>query len=413
LREENEAWPAGRARAGAAVVGLEGHAPEPGAAAREAARAVRQGRGIGRPAALWLALGGGSVAASEADHAAAALEALQGIESVWPGAAQRTIVTRTAGLLATDGEWRAQAALGLLALEGPGITPFAVEELAGEEDRAGPEVAARLHRALDGEVEPGDAVVIWADAARLAVAPLLQSLAADLAPAQLVGGAVSPPSGEAPFLALGPRSRGAGVVGWHVARALEPRIEEAEAGHPLTPPLEVTRARGHWLLGIAGRPALDVFREAAGPALGRDLARAVRVLKVEMLDPGGPDPGSDPGAGILANVVGLDGGRRAFSVARPVASGRRVRIVQLDAECARSGLDGALGRLAAGPAPPGWALYFGCRGRGTPLFGVEGLEAGLLARGLGEAPWLGVAVDDPIAPGPRLLPFAGVVLAAG
>jgi small ligand-binding sensory domain FIST len=396
--------------ASAGVVAAASAAPDAGSSAAEAAGTARDAAGLTAPDAVWLALGGPWAAAGAGASPVEA--ALAGIESVWPGVRARTVATHGAGLLGSHGEWREQPAVGVLGLGGAGITSFSVDELAGEEDRAGPEAVARLGI----ELEPGDAVVVWADAAGLAPEPLLASLSGSLAPAVLVGGALSPPAGEEPGLFHAGRALRSGLVGWHLPGSLGPRVAVANACHALTPPLPVSRARGHWLLGLGGRPALDVFREAAGAPLARDPGRAARVLKVAVLEDGSS---AALDVRVVHNVVGFDAGRNAFSVARPIESGRRVMLVQLDADRARAGLDGAIGHLAAQVAEPDFALYFGCRGRGETLFGIDGLEAGLIERGLAGTPWLGTVADYQIAPGSggatasHPLTYAGVLIVTG
>ncbi|MGH0035975.1 MAG: FIST C-terminal domain-containing protein [Myxococcota bacterium] len=393
---------------GSALVCAKPHAAGARAAASEAARLAGPVAGPGPPGALWLALGGSWEAHEGSETLIAA--GLEGLEAVWPGAGEVAIATRSAGLLGAGGEWRERPAVGVLAVGGREIRAFSVPELAGEEDRAGPEAAARIGRPL----EPGDAVAVWSDAAHLAPGALLASLVPSLAPARLAGGGLSPPAGEAPGFAHAGRMLGAGLVGWHVPGACAPSVQGASACHPLTPPLVVSRSRGHWVLGLDGRTALDVFREAAGGALAKDPGRAARVLKLALLDDGKPDA-AEPRA--LSNVIGFDARRGAFSVARPVESGRRVMLVQLDADRARAELDRAVGHIAAGP-PRDWAVYFGCRGRGEALFGIDGLESGLIERGMAGTPWLGVEADHQFAPGPDgaspLQPssYAGVLIAA-
>lgn len=397
----------GRPGAGSAVVGAGEGAEGARAAAEEAARTVARDAGVAAPGALWLALGGSWSGAGEG---ARLLErALAGLEAVWPGAAERTIATRSAGLLGATGEWRQRPTVGVLAVAGSAVTAASIDELAGEEDRAGPELAARFGR----PIRTGDAVVVWADAVGLASGPLLESLSASLAPAALLGGGLSPVADESAGLAHAGRALHAGLAAWHLPAALVPSVRTATAAHPLTPALEVTRSRGHWLLGLGGRAALDVFREAAGAPLASDPGRAARVLKVAEVGADATDVRS------LSNVVGFDAGRRAFSVARAVPSGRRVALVQLDAERARSELgDAADGLGAAVAGCPAWGLYFGCRGRGRTLFGIDGLESGLIERGLAGMPWLGTEADYQIAPdiggapGASALTYAGVLLVA-
>ena len=59
-----------------------------------------------------------------------------------------------------------------------------------------------------------------------------------------------------------------------------PRIGVTQACRPITELLRVTRTQGHWILGLDGRPALDVYREVAREPLPTDLRRAAAFLLV-------------------------------------------------------------------------------------------------------------------------------------
>src|SRR5690606_34978506 len=73
-----------------------------------------------------------------------------------------------------------------------------------------------------------------------------------------------------------------GACGLVLRLARPARWVVAHGCRPITPPLRVSRSDGHWLLGLDGRPALDVYREAAGSALAADLRRASEHLLVAL-----------------------------------------------------------------------------------------------------------------------------------
>lgn len=395
-------------RASAGAAGSGGEAVRD-VAARAVERALARAE-LTAPDALWIALSGAwSSASPTADLLEAALE---GAERLLPGCAAVAVVTRGAGLLSAEGEWRQREAVGVLLVEGADLRAFAVEDLERREDCAGPEAAAQL----DHDLQPEDAIVAWADALASEPTALLASLSSALAPASIAGVGLSGPGSGAPVVLAGGRAVRRGVAGWRWRGQARPVVRAASACRALTGPLEVTRARGHWLLGLGGRPALDVFRVSAGGPLFRDPARAARVVKVAVIDGEDADPEAGPRA--LANVVGFDGGRGAISVAPAIRSGQRVALVQLDPETARLELASAAAALA-GARPP-CAMCFSCRGRGVTPFELEGVESGLIETGLGgSTAWLGIAGDHPFAatrhlgerPTPGALTFHSVLLA--
>jgi small ligand-binding sensory domain FIST len=180
----------------------------------------------------------------------------------------------------------------------------------------------------------------------------------------------------------------------------------AQSCLPATDLLRVTRARGHWIQELDGRPALQVFREVARDPLAVDLRRAARFVMAAL-------PGEDrlePGSYAVRNIVGFDTEQEAFAVAERLAPGDALALAVREPEAARADLK----RVVAGLAQPGpaLALYFDCLARGAALFGHDGLEAGYLAAGLEPAPMLGVMGSleiGPVAGRPELLTYTGVL----
>jgi small ligand-binding sensory domain FIST len=197
-----------------------------------------------------------------------------------------------------------------------------------------------------------------------------------------------------------------------VLRDAGAQVIVTQACHPVTQALEVTRSRGNWIYGIDGRPALDVYREAAMGPLSQDLRRAKRFLMFAIPQDASPDAAEFS----VRHVVGFDEQRGAISLPQPVSVGSTVRLALLDPDAARSDLGRS---LEQGPAAPDFGLYFNCRARGESLFGVSGMEAGYLERHFGKVPMVGTFGAFQLAPssGPsqdtQLLTYAGVLALAG
>lgn len=314
------------------------------------------------------------------------------------------------GVLAGGYEVEQNPAVAVLALAGIEAIPFALEDLSGEEERAGEEIAARL----DGCPQTGDLVVLFPDPHAVLAQPLLHGLREALAPAAAVGAAAAELPGAGALTWCGAELCGAGMTGMVLRATGPPQLSVTTACRALDPPLLVSRAQGNWILGLDGRPALEVYRERAGEPLAADLRRANRVLMLALLGPGedpGPAPADAPPARIR-NVIGFDEARGAFAIAEPVGVGERVALALLEPGAAREDLKRMLARVAR--QRPSFGLYLGCRARGHSLFGFSGLEAGYLEQGLSGAPLLGLQGAYQIGPcahrpSPELLTYSGVL----
>ena len=102
------------------------------------------------------------------------------------------------------------------------------------------------------------------------------------------------------------------------ARARRGSASPRRAG-PATELLTVTRAQGPWILELDGRPALDVYREAAREPLADDLRRAAAfVLAALPRDAAAP---LEPGGYLVRNIAGFAPDANAFAI--PGARSRR------------------------------------------------------------------------------------------
>jgi small ligand-binding sensory domain FIST len=303
---------------------------------------------------------------------------------------------------ATDAEEGPASAV--LALAGLEAQPFLLPSLRGSEPGAGAEIRARIGAPLGRR----DLVVLLPDPTALALRPLLAGLPEALGPALLVGAGAATGAGGAALQWCGAEVASGGLAGVVLRGAGEPSVRISQACRPVTPVLGVTRSSGHWIESIDGRPALDVYRDAARGPLAADLRRAASFLMVALPAPG--EASLARGRYRVRNVVGFAEERGAFAVSEPLGRGQEIAFALRDPEEARDDLR-AMAEEVRG-ATPGAALYLSCCGRGRSLFGVPGLEAGYLAGPLGEAPLVGMQGPCQIAPlggRPELLTYAGIL----
>ena len=318
------------------------------------------------------------------------------------------------GIIAPDVEVSSYPAVLVLTIAGVDALPFLFRDVGGEETRVGEDLAARIGGQLSGD----DIVVVLPDSLGLHGGRLAAGLAEHLGPATILGtGAAATPRGPA-FLWNGTEVANDGVSGM-LMRGARPRLCIAQAGCCVTPPLTVSRARGNWVMGLEGRPALDTYLETVrrrGGVPSEEVNGATPTLLVGLLGKEGAsrDGADAPRVGnlLVRNIVGFDRERGGFSVPEPMRSGDRLVLVELDADAARDAFAAELEDLR--DPRPAFGLFFNCRARGASLFGEPGVEATCLANAFADCPIAGVIGPYQLAPpelgaDPQVLTYAGAL----
>lgn len=379
--------------------------PDARGAAREAARAAA--RRLAGPEAGGKAPAEAALVFATPDHAEAALDL---VAEVGDALETEAVVGATVhGVLASGLANESGPAVGVAALAGCQAVPFLLPDVGDDERSAGPEIAGRLRPSL-GEPGPQDLVLLHADPYGLDLRALLDGVESALAPAACMGLTAADAPGTDP-LVWSRRAVASGAVGGLVVRgAAPPRQGLTHSCQPVGDPRTVTRARGHWVLELDGRPALEAYREAARGPLGSNLHRAAEFVLVAL--PGGRAAAGFPAAGayVVHELAGFDEKANAFALPRRVGPGDELAFAWREPEAAREDLKRLLRELADPSA--GLALYYGCRGRAAALFGVEGLEAGYLELAFPKRPVLGVLASSQIGAvgnGLEVLAHAAVV----
>jgi small ligand-binding sensory domain FIST len=185
----------------------------------------------------------------------------------------------------------------------------------------------------------------------------------------------------------------------------------ANACAPIGPTHRVTAVRDNIILKLDGRPAWDVFSEAAGP-LAEDLKRALSFVFV-----GIPlIPGADRiarGTFYVRNITGASPDHGAIAVAHRPALGDTIGFVLRDSERSRSELKATLEDLTARLAnPAAFGLYFDCVSRGSGLYNLPDHDSAYIGQYLGNVPVAGFFTGFEVGPmGDRtgLLQYCGVL----
>jgi small ligand-binding sensory domain FIST len=309
------------------------------------------------------------------------------------------------GVLGRGQEVEGEPAVALVAWSGLEAVPFLVTDAGGDELAACEEIAARL----EGLPRPEDLVVVLPDPRDFAASAFLLGLRELLGPARVVGAGASDPLGGAPLQWAGRVVASGGISGLVLRGARPARIGVTQACRPVTELLTVTRAQGHWVLELDGRPALEVYREVARGPLAADLRRAASFVLVALP----ADPEAEqlmPGSYLVRQPIGFETDANAFAIPEALKPGSRLALAQREPESAREDLKAMLDGL--GEAPSGFGLYFDCCARGEAFFGVPGLEAAYLERAFGQAPIAGMFGScevGPIGGRTELLTYTGVL----
>jgi small ligand-binding sensory domain FIST len=308
------------------------------------------------------------------------------------------------GVIGAGHEQEGGAGVSVLAVRGLDAQPIWVPELAGREDVAAEEIAERL----PGGARDGDLVVLIPDPRALQPEELLARVRDAVGAAGVVGAGAGDPISDAPLVWCGNEIAEGGLSGIVLRGARARRIGVTQACRPVTGLLTATRTQGPWILELDGRPALDVYREAAREPLADDLRRAASfVLAALPRDDAAP---LDPGGYLVRNIAGFAPDANAFAIPLAVEKGDRIAFVHREPETAREDLKAMLAGLGADP--PGLGLYFDCCARGAGFFGVPGLESAYLDRAFGGSPIAGMFGSceiGPIAGRAELLTYTGVL----
>jgi small ligand-binding sensory domain FIST len=173
----------------------------------------------------------------------------------------------------------------------------------------------------------------------------------------------------------------------------------SQGAAPVGPELTVTAAEGHVIRELAGRPALDMLREAIEGLDPHQQALVASGLLLGIVIDGGK-PEYEHGDFLVRGVIGADPEAGTLTVGARVHPGTVVRLHARDAVSADRDLREALGlrREALGGGTPAGALVFTCNGRGEAMFGTPDHDAVTLEEELAGAPAAGFFAAGEIGP---------------
>src|SRR5262249_3217497 len=177
------------------------------------------------------------------------------------------------GVIAREREVESGNALAVIVFSGEEISArrFFVPTLRGRGDEVAAEIAAAVRPAL----QQSNLLCLFADTYNMDADKLLPALARELPTVTVTGGGASEDGsvGET-FVFCGDAVSNNAAAGMLIAGDFDLTIASSLACAPVGPPHKVTAVRDNVILQLDGRPAYQVFAEAAGP-LAADLRRAL------------------------------------------------------------------------------------------------------------------------------------------
>jgi len=316
------------------------------------------------------------------------------------------------GVIAGETEIEAGHALAVMVFGGNedeiGATRFFVPTLRGR--AAG--VAADIASAVRSKLEKSNLLILFADTYNFEAEATLEALGQELPGVTIAGGGASEDGsiGET-FVFCGDTISSNAVSGMLLSGDFELTLANTIACGLIGTAHRVTAARDNILIELDGRPAYEVFTEAAGP-LADDLRRALGYVFVAI--PVYENATTiERGQFVVRNIVGASEEHGVIAVAFQPQVGDTIGFVLRDAERSRQDLKATLDDLNDCLAePPAFGLYFNCVSRGAGLYNIPGHDSAYIRSALGPIPIAGFFTGfeiSSLAEQTSLLQYSGVL----
>ncbi len=314
------------------------------------------------------------------------------------------------GVIASESEVESGPALSVLVFGGEEVS--AKRLFVPSLRNRGREVALELAVAAKPALGRTNLLCIFADTYNMNADPFLAALAAELPGVVVVGGGASEDGsvGET-FQFCGDTVSSNSVSAMLISGDFDLKVGASLACTQIGPLHRVTEVRDNVVIALDGRPAYEVFAEAAGP-LAADLRRALAFVFVGIPLDENPEH-LQRGRFLVRNIVGASEEHGVIAVAHHPQVGDALGLVLRNAERAREDLKATLEEISDESAhPAAFGLYFDCVSRGSGLYNVPGHDTAYIQQYLGPIPVAGFFTGfeiGPLADATGLLQYSGVL----
>ncbi|MFZ2059525.1 MAG: FIST N-terminal domain-containing protein [Candidatus Binatus sp.] len=318
------------------------------------------------------------------------------------------------GVIAGETEAESGHALAVLVFGGNEdeirATRFFVPTLRGRAAGVASDVAATVRSKLG----KSNLLILLADTYNFEAEATLEALGTELPGVTIAGGGASEDGsiGET-FVFCGDTISSNAVSGMLVSGEFELTLANSIACGLIGTAHRVTAARDNIVIELDGRPAYEIFAEAAGP-LATDLRRALTYIFVAIPVYENADT-IERGQFVVRNIVGASEEHGVIAVAFQPKVGDTIGFVLRDAERSREDLKATLDDLndrLDNQTPPAFGLYFNCVSRGAGLYNIPGHDSAYIRRALGPVPIAGFFTGfeiSSLAEQTSLLQYSGVL----
>ncbi len=171
------------------------------------------------------------------------------------------------------------------------------------------------------------------------IAQVIDSLSTQLDPGFLVGGLSSADNDQSQLQVAGTIQQG-GLSGVLLSADIPVISSLTQGCTPLQNKHVITKCQGNLLAELDHRPALDVFRDAIGEVMARDMSRVAGYIFAGL-----PVPGSDTGDYLVRNLIGIDPHEKLLAIGDNLEEGAQLIFCRRDGVAARQDMQRMLSDL--------------------------------------------------------------------
>jgi small ligand-binding sensory domain FIST len=290
------------------------------------------------------------------------------------------------GVLTENGEIEDGAGIAVLVVSSPHCRafPFIERPLHGRPDDA----ALAIAEQVQPQLAQNSALVLLPDTYHLNPNLFLAALNEEMGEIPLVGGGASEDGSQGrTYQFFGTHVESNAVSGMLLTGTASMDVRMTQACRPQGEPLIVTGAERNIIYELGGRPAFEVFQEAAGEERMSDLRQAVSSVFVGI--PMDLDQDEiERGQYLVRNIVGVDPDSGAIGITDEVRTGQILTFTLREPNGARADLVRMATDLTQNRPSASFGLYFNCMAHGPRGGSLRGAGGGCPdpAGGLGRGP---------------------------